>query len=527
MAGLTPAGLEGRLLAGRYRLRRRLGQGASAEVWEAWDGKLARPVAVKVLHAVLAVLDPGRVDRLEREARALARVRSPGVVQVLDHHLGDTPAFLVTELVPGGRTLAGAVAEARDGFLEGPLGGPQDVVRLFRDLARALAEVHAQGVVHRDIKPANILLDQLPREGPRLRLADFGLARIQDLAGESLHTRGAVGTPPYMSPEQARGTRDVGPATDLYALGACLYEALTLERAVPATSLEEVLLWHRSRDPRPPSQVRRGLPRELDWICLKLLEPDPARRYRSAGALAEDLDRFLRNEPVRARRPSPLLRARKWLRRHPILATAQVAALLGLAVVSALLAVNRAARLEAEAERDRVAQAALLVEEFLDTLDPGLAERRNLESRRRLQQWSAFIAGNLLDQPDLAARLLVAVGRGSLYLDDYDGAIAPLRQAVALAEAGGGGPRRRRRPWTPACTWAGPWAGPTTWTRRRPTWPPSGPLPVQRTPATSWPPTDWDRCAWSSSGTRRPGTSSWRSRRPSRPRAGRTPACGP
>src|SRR5262249_3031164 len=199
---------------------------------------------------------------------------------------------------------------------------------LVETLARAVHAAHQAGVLHRDLKPANVLLT---REGTP-KVSDFGLAKLLDDDSGRTRTGQVLGTPSYMAPEQARGdSRDAGPAADVYAVGAILYEGLPgrppFQGATPLDTLDLV----RTQEPVPPRRLQPRLPRDLETICLKCLHKEPARRFASAEELADDLGRFLAGEPVRARRTSVWGRAAKWARRRPVIA------LLGGAVVLSLL----------------------------------------------------------------------------------------------------------------------------------------------------------------------------------------------
>jgi tetratricopeptide (TPR) repeat protein len=259
-----------------------------------------------------------RGDRFRTEAEAIARIRHPGIVQVYDVGEVDGLPFITLEYCPGGSladALAGTSLPARS------------AAELAVSLADAMEAAHRVGVVHRDLKPANVLLSELvpPLQTERSSLAgsrgpkitDFGLAKLTGEGDSKTRTGAVLGTPSYMAPEQAEGKKDVGPAADVYALGAILYECLTcrppFKAAIPLDTLIQVV----SDEPVPVRRLQPAVPRDLETICLKCLEKTPHRRYVSAGALADDLRRFLAGEPVAARPAGPAERAWKWARRRP------------------------------------------------------------------------------------------------------------------------------------------------------------------------------------------------------------------
>lgn len=294
---------------GDYEVIEELGRGGSSVVYKARQAHPARLVALKM---ILTGSHAGaeRRARLLAEADAIARLQHPNIVQIYEVGQHDGLPFLALEYIAGDS-------------LAHQLGGqpqpPREAAALVETLARAMHYAHERGVVHRDLKPANVLVQK--DEGERMKdetdnssfilhlssfvpkITDFGLAKQE---GAGLTTTGAVlGTPAYMAPEQAAGdNQSVGPAADLFALGAILYELLTGRPPFAATTLLETLEHVRTLDPVPPRSLQPGVPRDLEIICLKCLEKNPADRYADAEALAGDVRNFLNGEPIRARPPS-------------------------------------------------------------------------------------------------------------------------------------------------------------------------------------------------------------------------------
>jgi WD40 repeat protein len=303
---------------GRYEVLEELGRGGMGVVYKGYDPDLKRHVALKVILAGRHAT-PAESVRFHREAEAAARVRHPNLVQIYEIGQHDGLPFLAFEYAPGG---------GLDRFLRGEPQPTRTAAALVATLAAAVQACHAQGVVHRDLKPANILLTGSGLAGPKV--TDFGLAKCLD-GGPAVTASGAVaGTPSYMAPEQAAGrTEQVGPAADVYALGAILYELLVGRPPFRGGSAADTLVQVVQDDPVAPSRLRRGVPRDLETVCQKCLSKDPRRRYATAGELADDLSRFLDNVPVQARRAGAIERMARKARRNPV-----AAGLLVLAVVS-------------------------------------------------------------------------------------------------------------------------------------------------------------------------------------------------
>jgi len=335
---------------GRYELTERIGRGAMGVVYRARQTDLDRTVALKLI-------TPGRtgveadVARFYSEARAAARLRHPGIVGVLEVGEVDGQHYIAMDYVAGGslsdhlrsQTLdsESRLSQADDSvlLLTAPAGlwrkpstgnqvEPDVAARWVSEIARAVEFLHGHGIVHRDLKPANILLD----DDHRPLVTDFGLALVTgDQA--TVTTRGTiVGTPAYMAPEQATGhVEDLSPRSDIFSLGVMLYELITGHSPFGVNNPLDTLVRVIEVDPEPPTKLEPWLSRELEHICLKCLEKDPRNRYASAGELADDLERYLRRENVRARPAGVVHRLRRWGRRQPVLVTHVVA--LGLAAV--------------------------------------------------------------------------------------------------------------------------------------------------------------------------------------------------
>jgi WD40 repeat protein/serine/threonine protein kinase len=320
----TALGQERRI--GPYRLIAELGRGGQGTVWLAEDSRIARRVALKLLPPSFGALSTERRRRLQREAELISRLAHPSICSIYEAQIdGDTP-YLAMRFVEG-ETLAAAIARARSagsaelGRIELPPTtsvAVRELLQLFERAARALHAAHEAGVVHRDVKPANLML--APDGEPVI--LDFGIARDERADGSALTLSGEVfGTPAYMSPEQVRGEKHaVDRRSDVWALGATLYEALTLRPPFEAASVPELLIAIQSGARTDPRAINPTLPQELAVVLETALEKDVARRYATALDFAEDLRRIREYEPIRARPPGAWLRAKRWVQRYPVVA---------------------------------------------------------------------------------------------------------------------------------------------------------------------------------------------------------------
>ena len=353
---------------GRFRIIRKLGEGGFGLVFLAFDPALDRQVALKVPRVEAMITEETR-NRFLREGKAAARLDHKNIATVYEAGQIGPVCYIVSAYCPGA-SLAESINHAKssdnspseNGNPEWPFG---PIASLILSLANAVHHAHERGILHRDLKPSNILFDLKNRvdSGEEIdtffenlaanaRIVDFGLAKSLDENRQGTRSGTAVGTASYMSPEQAYGdTTSIGPTTDIYSLGAILYELITGRPPFRKASEVETLVAVKSEDPIRPRSIRRACPKDLEAICLKCLEKDPHGRYSTASLLAEDLQQFLNGESVRARTPGLIVRSTRWCRRFPLRAVL-VAIVVILATVGPLIAVNQN-RLYQKAERAR------------------------------------------------------------------------------------------------------------------------------------------------------------------------------
>jgi WD40 repeat protein len=360
-AGPAGAGVPADRSFGDYELLEEIGRGGMGVVFKARQVSLNRPVALKMILAG-HLASPADVQRFRAEAEAGAHLDHPHVVPIYDvgEHRGQH--YFSMKLMDGG-SLAGQIADGR--WKPDDPEHQRRAARLVATLARAVEHAHQRGLLHRDLKPGNVLFD---RDG-RAHVSDFGLCKRVPPAAGGGPARGAgltlsgavVGTPAYMAPEQATALRTVTTAADVYSLGAVLYELLAGKVPFQADTPLETLLQVTSAEPPRPRGLNPQVHRDLETIALKCLEKEPRGRYGSAAALAEDLERWLADEPIRARPAGPVELAVKWARRRP--ASAALCAFLAASLLLGLGTLVWGWQAAESAKRDQEARAAREAEE--------------------------------------------------------------------------------------------------------------------------------------------------------------------
>jgi tetratricopeptide (TPR) repeat protein len=432
---------------GRIRLVRELGRGGFGIVFLAEDPTLRRQVALKVPYAQ-TLGDPELRKRFVWEAEAAAKLSHPNIVSVLEAGEAGAVLYIASEYCPG-TTLAEWLAERKE---PAP---PRSAASLVATLGEAVHYMHSRGILHRDLKPGNILLAAPRAEaspavavaGPELegfvpKVTDFGLAKVLERVGDETRTGTAVGTLRYMAPEQVYGrVKDIGQHTDVYALGVMLYELLTGRAPFQGDSDLETREQIVSREPAPPSRITPRVGRDLDTICLKCLAKEPAKRYRSADELADDLGRFLSGDSIRARPVGRRERLWRWCRRKP--AVAGLLTALVVALVSGLIGIiwqwqraeanyRQADEYLTQARRSYLKFAALGTGDYLSI--PGIHPLR-LQSLEEARQFFASLYRARGDDPAVQWGLASVYEQLGLTLTEsgkLDGALDAFQQAEPL-----------------------------------------------------------------------------------------------
>ncbi len=448
-----------------FHMVRELGRGGMGVVYLARDEKLNREVAVKVLLSGEFASEQAR-QRFRTEAEAVARLKHPNIVEV--HAFGETDGrpYLVLEFVAGG---------SLDQRLQTAALEPRVAAETLARLADAIDHAHRNGILHRDLKPANILLSGVRSQesgvgdrGATLtpdsclltpKVSDFGLAKRLDASVGVTETSQLLGTPSYMAPEQCRGAKDVGPAADVYSLGVILYECLTGRPPFKAATAIETLAQVMDREPVSPRTLNPAVPRDLETVCLKCLSKEPAKRYGSAGELADDLRRYLEGRPVQACPPSAAYRFRKFARRNKaalLTASVVVAALVAGTAVATwqavvatrakrdALAAETETRIErdmAVAEKERASEEAAIANAINDFLQVDLlaeaapeknARNKQVTVEELLERAAARIAGKFEQRPTIEAAIRMTIGETYSALGNYAAAQPHAERALEL-----------------------------------------------------------------------------------------------
>ena len=421
---------------GDYEILKVLGRGGMGVVYEARQVSLNRLVALKMIKAgVLA--DDDDLRRFQNEAEAVALLDHPGIVPVYEVGEHDGQRYFSMKLVEGGN-LAERLASFRD--------NPRAAATLLAEIAEAVHHAHMRGILHRDLKPANILIDA---EG-HPHVTDFGLAKRVEGDVEMTQSGAILGTPAYMSPEQAQGRRgSITTATDVYGLGAILYALLTGRAPFGGDSVIDTLDAVKTRPPASPRKFNGQVPSDLETICLKCLEKEPARRYHSAEDLAADLHRWLDGRPITARHVGGLTRAVMWCKRKPLVAGLAAALLIAVVVGTAGILINwlelRRANVQIRSEWEASRQLnEFLVTDLLGQSSPFSGARPDVPVSSLLDRSAQAAEIRFANQPKIEGSIHQVLGYAYLSLGMLTKAETEL--AAQLSHPPVAAARRRARP---------------------------------------------------------------------------------
>lgn len=414
------------LTIGGYKVLKELGRGGMGVVYKAHHPKLNRVVALKM---ILSGATAGSQDlsRFLVEAEAIARLQHPNIIQLFEFGEYQGQPFFTLEFVPGG-SLA-------DSIKDQPL-SPLLAAQVVLQIARGMAFAHEKGIVHRDLKPANILVQEMTstqrdtgknhsktdstRMGMDIKITDFGLAKKVESDGELTGTNAIMGSPCFMAPEQARGdTADIDAISDVYGIGAILYQVITGRPPFQAAKVMEVLRQVIDKEPIPPSHLGLKLDRDLETICLKCLEKEKSKRYQSAALLADDLERYLNHEPIQARPPGISEKFGKWVKRKPL-----AAALWGVSFL-ALVGLFASIAFYAQYQRQQAGISKRILEDYQKQQDALGKARESYQKGKDFEKEEKWAASNteyqkalsvLEENPDLESGELMTEITGKIAL---------------------------------------------------------------------------------------------------------------
>ena len=355
---------------GKYTLLHEIGRGGMSVVWEAFDNNLRRRVAVKFLTGYHAGRVPGEAPqeddtllRFYREAQTAAQLHHSNIIQIFEVNVFEGKHYIAMEFIEG---------DSLEELLEKGSWARNDLIRILGSISRAVHFAHEKGILHRDVKPGNIMID---RSG-QPRVMDFGLARNVQEHRQLTLSGVAIGTPSYMSPEHAQGSKgQLDPRSDVYSLGAVLYEIITGMPPFTGSNPMEVMLAVVQEEPLGPRKIRPEIPKELEAVCLYAIRKEPERRYGTAAAFADDLNRFLRGEPVRARSGISRL---EWARKIGALAGIVILVLVLLGGTAAMLSGTRSGRVTLDAETRPI-------------FEKGIARYEKGEHEEAVKEWTKVI----------------------------------------------------------------------------------------------------------------------------------------
>ncbi len=409
----------------KYEFIEILGRGGMGAVYKARDRRLGRLVALKFIHGD----DPGMIQRFLQEARSQARLDHPFICKVYEVGTVDNKPYIAMELVEG-RTLDRMSSQL----------GLSEKIQVLKDAAAALHAAHEQGIIHRDIKPSNIMVERTPSGSLRPVIMDFGLARESGDSHGLTESGAVMGTPAYMSPEQARGeARRLDRRSDVYSLGATMYDVLCGKPPFEDQTVLNILLKVMNEPPSPPRSLDPTIPEAIELVVSKCLNKEPEQRYQSAKALADDLGRYLSAQQVEAKRLSYSYRFRYWARHNKTLATLGAVLLVtvlsatGFGIRARFIAIQKERRAKEQAELARWIGQSVKDLEWVARTAYLLPLHDTSYEKQLVRDRMAEIETELKRHPDIGPRLgAYARGRGLLALHEWKPAYEELQQAERL-----------------------------------------------------------------------------------------------